>query len=542
MRKPTILRYILVISYYFYLNKIFAQCPVGGSQTSMQQNNVHSFYTTEGIFWQNPSNLLAGYFIPKGSGLSTIFSGAIWIGGYDYNGSIHFSGDMWIGSGNDYYPGPLDSNATTSYSMCQDFDRFYGVSKSEIDIFLNNGIISSNILNWPGKNNPYILYLPHNQDLAPFVDLNNDEIYNPYDGDYPLVKGDTAIWWILNDRGGMHTATQSYGFGAELHILAYSFLTNDDINDMTFYDVEIFNKSTFSYNNTYVGIYMDTDIGGYLDDYVGCDTLFSVGYGYNGDSFDEDNVALGYGLNPPLQAVTMIKKPTINSQEYSMSSFISFHNSNNDTMGNPVVTNHFYNYISGRWKDGSQMVYGGNGHYSTGGTIPYSFQYSGNPADSTEWSECSEGNYPGDRKFVMSFGDFDFASMSKISMSFALVYHRPTSGSNCVGVSGLMSSVQNAHNFYNVISVRNNYPKKRLNFSIYPNPSSGTLSINVGRNRFDNLNIELYDLQGNLIFIDYKNNQDIIKINVSSFPNGSYLLRLVSDKGEVGIDKILIVN
>ncbi|MCB9335293.1 MAG: T9SS type A sorting domain-containing protein [Flavobacteriales bacterium] len=539
----------LLVLILLYNSDLFSQttnklgCTQATSQAVLEFNNVRAHLSTQGVFWQNPSIEDAGYQVPKGTGLNTLYSGALWIGGVDPNGQLKIAADEWMGLGNDYWPGPLDEvTGDIDASQCNDFDRFWGMGNAEINLFLSNGTISNNILYWPGKNNPNLSYIPVNHDLAPFVDVNTDGNYNPNDGDYPLIKGDTAIWWVLNDKGNQHTASLSnQPMGIELHVMAYAFATNDDINDMTFYDVDIINKSSFTFSNTYVGIFMDTDIGNYTDDYVGCDTTWNVGYGYNGDDFDENNGSLGYGTKPPLQAVTMIKRPTINSIEYPMASFMSFITGGSSVMDDPQTPSEFYNYMKSKWNDNTHLVYGGNGHSSTGGTVSCSFQYPGNPANSSEWSECSLGNTPGDRKFIMSFGNMEFLPANKISMSFALVYHRPTSGNHCQGVNGLLTSVQHAHNFYNSISTNlNETIAQETTIKFYPNPVSNNLTISLNENMIGNVLIEIYDMQGRLVLSDKRKMQNILKVNISNIPNGNYLLKVLSENGLMGVEKIAI--
>ena len=38
-------------------------------------------------------------------------------------------------------------------------------------------------------------------DRAPWVDANNDDIYNPPDGDHPDIIGDMFHWYVMNDAG-----------------------------------------------------------------------------------------------------------------------------------------------------------------------------------------------------------------------------------------------------------------------------------------------------------------------------------------------------
>ena len=54
-------------------------------------------------------------------------------------------------------------------------------------------------------------------------------------------------------------------------------LCDNEINDMTFYNYKIVNRSTLPLSDVYFGQWVDPDLGYYLDDYVGCDE-FRIGY------------------------------------------------------------------------------------------------------------------------------------------------------------------------------------------------------------------------------------------------------------------------
>ncbi len=113
---------------------------------------------------------------------------------------------------------PLLDNARPTVKLCNNFNRFWEVHRTDIDNFIaafntNNGsiplaAIPNAILQWPGKNNPHFndFQLPANQSLAPFWDNNEDGNYNPLDGDYPVIEAsspcsiaDQMIWWVFND-------------------------------------------------------------------------------------------------------------------------------------------------------------------------------------------------------------------------------------------------------------------------------------------------------------------------------------------------------
>ena len=85
----------------------------------------------------------------------------------------------------------------------------------------------------------------------------------------------------------------------EIRSQAFAFATNDEINNTT-YNYTLINQGTQTLTNTYFGSWVESDVGGHVDDYVGCDVQRGLGYAYNGDAFDEpSSLSFGYGENPP---------------------------------------------------------------------------------------------------------------------------------------------------------------------------------------------------------------------------------------------------
>jgi hypothetical protein len=125
-----------------------SQCGPGTAVSIMDGNNVKSYQSTRGILWQDMSAGSAGLEIPIGTGLNTIYSGGIWVAGVDGNGELHLAADKYGVNGNDFWPGPIDENTGEAYN-CLAYDLFWSVSKTEIDLFLWDGTISQNILQWP---------------------------------------------------------------------------------------------------------------------------------------------------------------------------------------------------------------------------------------------------------------------------------------------------------------------------------------------------------------------------------------------------------
>src|SRR5690606_10962442 len=120
------------------------------------------------------------------------------------------------------------------------------------------------------------------ESLAPFVDVDQDGIYNPYKGDYPAICGDECIFFVFNDAKGPHKETGMpalYRLGFEVRGMAYVFYdsttsqSKDVINNTVFVSYEIENKYHLDYSDFYLVLFEDCDLGCYNNDRVGCDTM-----------------------------------------------------------------------------------------------------------------------------------------------------------------------------------------------------------------------------------------------------------------------------
>ena len=81
--------------------------------------------------------------------------------------------------------------------------------------------------------------------LAPFYDVDKNGIYDPSNGDYPLINGDQALWYVYNDVGAAHGENQRTAYRVlSAREMAFAFTSNDVLNDMTFYQTIVINRST----------------------------------------------------------------------------------------------------------------------------------------------------------------------------------------------------------------------------------------------------------------------------------------------------------
>ncbi len=374
--------------------------------------------------------------------------------------------------------------------------------------------VMNRIENWPAH--PKNAGFGQDYYLAPFYDnpfgtAGADGDYNPEDGDSPWYDdimgrddilcgsdrrislfGDETHWWVFNDKGNIHTETQGEPIGMEIRAQAFAFATDDEVNRMTFYNYEMINRSTQTLQETYFAQYMDPDVGNPEDDFVGCDISRGLGYCYNGDNNDETNgPSPGYGSNPPAIGVDFFEGPykdpdmkdngyhptslvdaladggivykgigigygdgVVDNERLGMTRFSYYTNGAIDPYTDPDKAPEYYNFLKGKWSNGSDMVYGGAGYvgsagatttvstymfpgdsdplgWATGGSIPFA-----------NWSEANtdganSANAPQDRRFVQSAGPFTLKPGAVNNITVGIIYGRGSGGDLLSSVSAM---------------------------------------------------------------------------------------------------------
>jgi hypothetical protein len=491
-----------------------AGCAPPTSTTYLELNNVRAMIHTAGNLWQIPGQNFAQYEVPKNSGIMALFTSALWLGGTDVNNQLKLAA-LRYRNGQDYWTGPLSKiYAETSYENCNKYDKHFISTQDMVREFSAwyeagiadqaNGTSTQNDL-FPNYQVPEIIKewpahgdVSMGQDyyLAPFYDFNSDGNYNYLDGDYPWydikkdkecsidrtvsLYGDKNFWWVMNDKGNIHTETGADPIGMEIRAQAFAFASNDEVNNMTFYNYELINRGTQTLYNTYFGFFTDGALGDPYDDYVGCDVNRGLGYYYNGDNFDGDNSGYkGYGYSPPAVGVDFFEGPyqdndgidnafgigenealngigygdgIVDNERFGMRRFLYYSNTTNGANVNqtdPTSAADYYNYLRGFWKDGTKFVYGGSGHISDpqadpntpcefifpGTTDPLGWGTNGIPQ--ANWTEQTANNTPNDRRFVESAGPFILKPGAVNNITVGVVWARSTGGDPFTSVETL---------------------------------------------------------------------------------------------------------
>lgn len=476
---------------------IAAACAPGSGRTDLDLNNVRATIFTSGDMWWDLNNN-PKYEIPKGTGKHSMFAGSLWIGGLDNGGNLKAAAMTYRSGGNDFWPGPLKiEGASTDAAVCLAYDKHWKITRQEVEEFYLGSAATEAVSSWPGNGIDDGAFPGYASEIAPFVDGNSNGYYEPdlrddngFATEYPAyditgdlgcqarVFGDQTLWWVFNDNGNIHGETGGFPLGLEIRAQAFAFATNNALNNMTFYNYEIINRSTFSVNQTYFGVWSDPDLGNYSDDYAGCDVGRGLGYVYNGDENDE--TVRGYGENPPAVGVDFFEGPfedpnnlddsgdpcinaraanglgygdsIVDNERIGMARFIYY------TAGGPSYANdpdngqHIYNYLRGIWKDGTPMVYGNNGHgagtaYSymfPGTTDPRGYGYMITGASQTcvpddqplgNWSIDQFGAVPpSDFRILQSAGPFTLQPGGFNKITMGVVWGRASSGGRLASV------------------------------------------------------------------------------------------------------------
>jgi hypothetical protein len=454
-----------------------AGCLPPSTSAELNVNNVRTLIHSGGdMWWDLISN--ARYEIPKGSGRHSLYVGNLWIGGREaHTQTLKVAAQRYRTKGVDYWTGPLDNTGVGSVDAetCDLYDQIWSITRSEVEKFklchcdnpsdpsCDGYQIPESITKWPG--NPIIQsngqHLSMDNLLAPYVDANNDNRYDANDCDYPYYEldgdpdgckanrsaqlyGDFTLWWVFNDKGNIHGESEGNAIGMEIRAQAFGFNTNDEINNMTFYNYQLINRGTTTLEQCYFGVNTDADIGGAKDDYTGCDVQRGFGYMYNADDYDNPYAgALGYGENPPAIGIDFFLGPYLDSngvadywdknwlpgnapveagqsilalsdtsrfsiaygingvgfddtivdnERFGMRRFV-YYNNGEDPLNGPD----YYNLLRGYWTQiggGNRMIYGGNGkpvNSFLGSTTYADFMF---PGSTDPWNWGTKGIDP----------------------------------------------------------------------------------------------------------------------------------------------------
>jgi hypothetical protein len=478
------------------------------SQVLLDGNNIRSGFQNSGVFEQYSINgQLSGFEWPKGSGKIAIFTAGICIAGLINTSYGDKLAECMASYTGEWSPGYCISN----YAHRDSTFRFYKVKRGD------NQYNNYDWANW-GRMVQY---------GAPFIDVNHNGIYDPAI-DTPGVKNAAQTIFLCMTDGFASERNSLEGFGggintplfyAEVHLTAWCYDT-PGLEDVQFIKWVIINKNNKKWENVFASIVSDLDIGNPNDDYIGCDTIRNLSYGYNATNYDSI-----YGVNPPAAGFLLLRgfknKNIIPYKNINLSAFTTFANTISyppacecDPNGEAYPA---YLLMQGYKKDSTNWM-----DVSQSPPKKTKILYSGDPETNTGWTESkgsmkncgldSTGpiipvNPPGDRRLIMNIGAENFSVKSNDTQTLIVAQLIAQGNSNLNSVTKLKMLSDSIISFYNehLIDTNNYYPPlpptSFILFQNYPNPFNAKTVIKYQLPNTTDVNLTIYDITGRNIAV-----------------------------------------
>lgn len=479
----------------------------------------------------------------------------------------NIDGDFFSLYNQQYKPGPYTNiNFYDQYQVIQYNENYYidlEMCNQHITNFNNpNYQIPKAILFWPAHGD---VNKGQAENLAPFADLNSNQIYEPLLGEFPSFPGDYCLFNITHQNENDLNGT---GTGLELHTYLYKFNCEDVLNDVVFLKTEVYNRGAIEFDTLASGIFVDFDLGGYNDDYVGTHVDNGLIYAYNGDLYDDTTGAIpGFGDSLPTVAIQFLKgikfpnnelddlkginpNQTVNGYgfnnqiiddefkglEYSRTS------TNSEIITEPTPLNYYYNFMTG-----NNTLIGPNDmnyRYSFPGSSDPSFYGTYGIDPGFNWSEETTFSAPSDRRMCGAFGATSLYPGQKITFHSAFLEGKRAVGAGQSQIDLFAKAVVIKKAFENnktscgktfdnltendVHVINDNL--ENLEITVFPNPFFSELYVEIS-DLDDNTSLIVFDLNGKKL-IENKITTKFHVVNTNNFASGIYFLKVENLKGK----------
>lgn len=539
-------------------------------------NNMKALISSHGNhFWDSDSSRFE---IPKGSGKTTTFNHCIAVGGLTDDGRLHFAGERFRQNGYDFYTGPISDTYDSTYML--KWYRVWKLDRNQINYHINNwskpGYKPIDVIDsWPARGD---VALGQSDQIAPFKDLDNDGQYEPGSGEYPIIRGDQAVFFIINDAWKIHDESYGERIGLEIHGMAYAYFAPEDsiLNNTIFFHCDLLNRSDTTYQNSYIGLFNFFSLGSPNDDFTGCDVTNGLAYSYNAYAQDGTGGPYTYGEHPPAFGMKIIGGPFLepdgidnpaNQCDESLNG-LNFGDGHmdNERLGmtsfqaewctdeSGLMAPKYYNLIQGFRGDNQYHKFGGRlkpslffdiclqdsvgpdcrfifpgnsdtlCNYGTFGIPPNSGFYHNDPV----WTEGKVGNWPGYRTVLGSTGPFTFHAGESVPLDYCFTWARDYNGDNISSLELLRNRIATLKPEWNrLIQLPRTLtdieePEKATTFQVYPNPVQHKATIRIEGNT--PVKYSLFFMTGNRVqegSLSPGNNL----VDFTDLPTGIYVLK-----------------
>lgn len=484
------------------------------SSKKLDANTISTWFSNEGSFNRDPITSNAGFEWPKGTGITARYASGPWLGAKVGNDTLVTMAEYSY----DFLPGYTDNNGIPHGKD----DPLYRVYK------LTYGLNDLDRLQWPNA------LLGNSDQGAPVY-------FDGYSW-HPLDFGTQTMYYVYTDSypdSNTNRAGSTAPLKVDIKQLNFSIDFPGPIGQMAFSQFTVINRSTNTWNDFYLSIWTDDDLGFANDDKVGCDSALNLGYTYNATNNDQL-----YGTAPPAVGFLLLRGaivytgnnndtvyicksktrvPLPRYRDLKMSVF-NWYANGDSIYGDPRNYYESYRIMEGLRRDGSPIVHP-NGYVTK-------YVFSGNPVNGTGWNQAQEN----DQRFLMSTGPVNMLPGDTQVIVTAQIIARGSSNLNSITLLKQYCAI--ASEFYN--SCYNTLPIGIINHSAlvkefhlyqnYPNPFNPTTQIKFDLPKDEFVTIKVYNVLGKEVamLLNEKKVQGSYNISFdgSSLPSGVYFYRL----------------
>ena len=353
------------------------------------------------------------------------------------------------------WSGPIDTFTRLPKDPVE-WASVWTVTKSEIEYhkwhFEDEGYeVPESLRNWPAAHNesnvsPY---------LAPFIDWNSDGVYNPENGDYPIIRGDLAAYFISNDLYGENQLAQAKKLGLEIQGMVYAYNNVASLEGVFFVDQYVINRSKNDYAPFYIGQYVDFQLGSGQNDRLATDVNRNAIM-----ALTEDTSGLtGSGFSHvPSASVVSLSDPI-----YSSHAFYGDPN-----RGLPLTSGSALQVVEGNWPDSSAKTKSGNGRDGVGAVTKYIYPGM-TDGEEGDWLDETSGDDAGHRTGVLSIKKNNLLSGGFYRHEYAVVLNKSGLSSMLQEQkANITTKLDDVQSFYDANLYVGKLEQRELTF--YPNP------------------------------------------------------------------------
>jgi hypothetical protein len=491
----------------------------------LDANTISTWFRNNGSFNRDAVTGNAGFEWPKASNKFARYAAGLWIGAVvNYDTLITVCEYDY-----EYLPGYTDI-----YGQPEGRDEpLYRIYR------LTYGVNDLDRQQWPNA------LLGNSDQGAPVYFDNQTSTWKPLD------FGTQTMFYSYTDSYPESHGTQG-GSTSPLHIdvkqLNFSLDTASIFSQVAFSQFKVINRGVQTWNNTFMTIWSDDDLGQSTDDKIGCDTNLALSYTYNANNNDPQ-----YGSAPPAVGFLLLRGGLTYTGNYLDTVYTCENKTKTAKLGYKDLGMKVFNwYANGQdphnhWES-YRCISGYHPRPGVGGDTglfiinpitnqPTHIYYPGDPVTGNGWVQGGIGD---DQRFMISTGPLNINPGDTQVIVTAQIIAKGTSNLNSIT---LLRQYSNAvREYYN--SCYNELPPigiKPISGIVkdykleqnYPNPFNPVTRIKFDLPKSTYTGLIIYDVIGREVAVllneHLKPGSYEYEWNASSYPSGVYFYKLVTD-------------